>query len=87
VLNNFGRSHDKGNHKKLTLALQEVVKELLGGTDSRTIPVTSTNGKHSLITVVPQCQSIDGIVTSSHPSGWMDDLCSQCCKWISSRWG
>lgn len=77
-LDNFVGSRDKGNRKKLTGALQEVVKELLGGRDSRTIPVTSTNGKHSLITLVPQCQSIDGIVTSNRRSGWMDDLCGHC---------
>ena len=78
MLDSFVGSRDKGDKKKLDGVLLETVSTLAPGRDHRTIPVTSTNGKQSLITVVPQCNSTDGLIETNCHSGWMDNIIRHC---------
>jgi hypothetical protein len=77
-LDSFIGSHDKGDKKKLEGVLLKTVSVLAPSRGHRTIPVTSTNGKQSLITVVPHCKSVDGLIETNRHSGWMDTIFGCC---------
>jgi hypothetical protein len=77
-LDSFVGSHDKGDKKKLEGVLLETVSILAPGRGQRTIPVASTNGKQSLITVVPHCKSVDGLIETNRHSCWMDTIFRHC---------
>jgi hypothetical protein len=74
----FVGSRDKGDKKKLEGVLFETVSILAPGRGHRTIPVASTNGKQSFITVVPHCKCVDGLIETNHHSGWMDTIFRHC---------